>query len=331
MAAIRPNAYGSSTIGVKKSTVCTIASSSVSWTTPASSAVSAATSTRGSVGRGQSGDDRAQVGGRELAAAAGAVGEGGEGDGHRVRMMAAQWPDRRAYTDAEVEAAVQALTDPARLEEAQRVVARERAGAAAHPQPGARGGGAGSAPRISAQVLEAAGKADIEERLHAVRRLLAEETRVSDADRRGGRASSWPTSSSTRRRAEHGSGRPLARAFLPSTSPEAAARRAHRPVPDRQPEGRGDAPTRSPADVILLTHGHGDHLGDTVDIAKRTGATVRGDRRARGRDRGRRRRGRRRPQLRRHGQLRLGLGQARPRLAHRGLARAAPRTCPPAC
>src|SRR3954447_8154633 len=29
-----------------------------------------------------------------------------------------------------------------------------------------------------------------------------------------------------------------------------------------------------PADVILLTHGHGDHYGDTVDIAKRTGATV---------------------------------------------------------
>jgi L-ascorbate metabolism protein UlaG (beta-lactamase superfamily) len=29
-----------------------------------------------------------------------------------------------------------------------------------------------------------------------------------------------------------------------------------------------------PADVILLTHGHGDHLGDTVSIAKRTGAKV---------------------------------------------------------
>ncbi len=27
-------------------------------------------------------------------------------------------------------------------------------------------------------------------------------------------------------------------------------------------------------DVILLTHGHADHYGDTVDIAKRTGATV---------------------------------------------------------
>jgi L-ascorbate metabolism protein UlaG (beta-lactamase superfamily) len=28
------------------------------------------------------------------------------------------------------------------------------------------------------------------------------------------------------------------------------------------------------ADAIFLTHGHGDHLGDTVEIAKRTGATV---------------------------------------------------------
>jgi L-ascorbate metabolism protein UlaG (beta-lactamase superfamily) len=28
------------------------------------------------------------------------------------------------------------------------------------------------------------------------------------------------------------------------------------------------------ADYILLSHGHGDHLGDTVEIAKRTGATV---------------------------------------------------------
>jgi L-ascorbate metabolism protein UlaG (beta-lactamase superfamily) len=28
------------------------------------------------------------------------------------------------------------------------------------------------------------------------------------------------------------------------------------------------------ADYILVSHGHGDHVGDTVDIAKRTGATV---------------------------------------------------------
>lgn len=29
-----------------------------------------------------------------------------------------------------------------------------------------------------------------------------------------------------------------------------------------------------PADFIFVSHGHGDHLGDTVSIAKRTGATV---------------------------------------------------------
>jgi len=86
--------------------------------------------------------------------------------------------DRRSYTDEEVEAAVQALTDPQRLEEAQRVVAAnaptlqrilnlaleeaEWFGSAHH-----------------AQVLEAAGKADIDDRLLAVRVLLAEETRLA--------------------------------------------------------------------------------------------------------------------------------------------------------
>ena len=29
-----------------------------------------------------------------------------------------------------------------------------------------------------------------------------------------------------------------------------------------------------PADFILLSHGHGDHVGDTLDIARRTGATI---------------------------------------------------------
>jgi hypothetical protein len=85
---------------------------------------------------------------------------------------------RRAYTDDEVEAAVQALSDPARLEEAQRIVAANAPAlqrilnlaldeaqwfGSAHHQ----------------QVLEAAGKADIDERLLAVRTLLAEETRVA--------------------------------------------------------------------------------------------------------------------------------------------------------
>src|SRR5512142_1158242 len=33
-------------------------------------------------------------------------------------------------------------------------------------------------------------------------------------------------------------------------------------------------PADIPADYILVTHGHGDHLGDTVPIALRTNATV---------------------------------------------------------
>jgi hypothetical protein len=85
---------------------------------------------------------------------------------------------RRAYTDAEVDAAVQALSDPARFDEAERIVAEH----------------APSLQRIlnqaleeanwfgiahQQQVLEAAGRDDLEERLQAVRTLLAEETRVS--------------------------------------------------------------------------------------------------------------------------------------------------------
>src|ERR1044071_7333643 len=33
-------------------------------------------------------------------------------------------------------------------------------------------------------------------------------------------------------------------------------------------------PDEVPADFILVSHGHGDHVGDAVAIAKRTGATV---------------------------------------------------------
>src|SRR2546425_2524079 len=45
----RPKSYASSTMGVKKSTVATIARSGVSWYTAASSRVEASTRTRGSV------------------------------------------------------------------------------------------------------------------------------------------------------------------------------------------------------------------------------------------------------------------------------------------
>jgi hypothetical protein len=85
---------------------------------------------------------------------------------------------RRAYTDDEVEAAVQALSEPDRLEEAQRVVANNApALQQILNQVLHEADWFGSAHQ--AQVLEAAGMADIDERLRAVRTLLTEETQVS--------------------------------------------------------------------------------------------------------------------------------------------------------
>ena len=85
---------------------------------------------------------------------------------------------RRAYTDAEVEAAVQALTDPAQLEQAQRLVA-ENAPTLQRILNTALSEAEWFDTAHQQQVLEAAGKAEIEDRLNAVRRLLAEETRVA--------------------------------------------------------------------------------------------------------------------------------------------------------
>ena len=84
-------------------------------------------------------------------------------------------PDRRAHTEAEIQAAVEVLSDPARLEEAQRVV-----GVAApqlqqildHALHDA--GWFDSAHQ--AQVTEATSGEDA---VAAVQRLIAEETRVS--------------------------------------------------------------------------------------------------------------------------------------------------------
>jgi hypothetical protein len=87
-------------------------------------------------------------------------------------------PDRRAYSDAEIETAVDRLTDPERLETAQRIVA--------HSAPQLQrilnealdaGEWFGSAHRQA--VLEAAGAADPDERMARVRTLIADETRVS--------------------------------------------------------------------------------------------------------------------------------------------------------
>jgi hypothetical protein len=83
-----------------------------------------------------------------------------------------------SHSDADIDAAIEALSDPVRLEEAQRLVAAKA------PQLQrildealASAGWFGQAHE--AEVLKAAGKPDPDERVTAVRTLVAEETRVS--------------------------------------------------------------------------------------------------------------------------------------------------------
>ena len=82
------------------------------------------------------------------------------------------------FSDAEIDAAVQAMSEPGRLEDAQRVVAT------AAPQlqrilDEALEAAEWYGSAHQAAVLEASGKPDVDERLGAVHRLIAEETRVS--------------------------------------------------------------------------------------------------------------------------------------------------------
>ena len=85
---------------------------------------------------------------------------------------------RRAYTAEEVEAAIEVLSDPARLEEAQRMVGANAPGIQRILNEALAGADwFGSAH--AAQVLEAAGKPAVDDRVTAVRTLIAEETGVS--------------------------------------------------------------------------------------------------------------------------------------------------------
>ena len=85
---------------------------------------------------------------------------------------------RRGYSAEEVEAAIAALSDPARLEEAQRMVGANAPGIQRILNEALQAADwFGSAHQ--AAVLEAAGKPDVDERLTAVRTLIAEETNVS--------------------------------------------------------------------------------------------------------------------------------------------------------
>ncbi len=175
VAAIRPNAYGSSTIGVKKSTVCTIARSSVSCTTPASSAVSAATSTRGSLERGS----EATIGRRSAA------------DSLQPQPAPCEREVRGAvigsYDAPPCPSATPTPRSTLRSRPSATLRAWRRRSGSSRP---ARRSFRGSSTRRShaadwfgsahqAEVLRAAGQADPDERVAAVRNLVAEETRLS--------------------------------------------------------------------------------------------------------------------------------------------------------
>jgi hypothetical protein len=85
-------------------------------------------------------------------------------------------PER--HSDAEIDAAIEALSDPARLEEAQRLVqSRVPQLQGILDQALDASDWFGSAHQ--AEVLRAAGQADPDERVKAVRMLVAEETRLS--------------------------------------------------------------------------------------------------------------------------------------------------------
>jgi hypothetical protein len=87
-------------------------------------------------------------------------------------------PQRREHSEAEIDAAVQVLSDPERLEDAQRVVASAAPALQAILENALEAAEwFGSAHR--AQVMEATGQEDAMERLDAVQRLIVEETRVS--------------------------------------------------------------------------------------------------------------------------------------------------------
>ena len=83
-----------------------------------------------------------------------------------------------AHSDAEIDAAIEALSEPNRLDEATALVA-EKAPQLQRilEQALEEADWFGSAHR--AEVLKAAGRPDVDERLAAIQSLVAEETRVS--------------------------------------------------------------------------------------------------------------------------------------------------------
>jgi hypothetical protein len=86
-------------------------------------------------------------------------------------------PADRAYTEADIDAAIGVISDPKRLREAQELVARSVPSLQRVLDAAIADGGWFDAAHNQA-VREAAGTEDPDERVRAVRTLLAEETRL---------------------------------------------------------------------------------------------------------------------------------------------------------
>jgi hypothetical protein len=87
-------------------------------------------------------------------------------------------PERRAHSDEEIEAAIQALGDPGRMAEAEALVT-QRAPQLQRILDAALAEADWFGAARDGELLGAAGRADPDERVSAMRNLLQEDTRVS--------------------------------------------------------------------------------------------------------------------------------------------------------
>jgi L-ascorbate metabolism protein UlaG (beta-lactamase superfamily) len=199
----------------------------------------------------------------------------------------------RPYTDAEIDAAVAAISHPGRLRVAQDLVLRS-APALQRLLGAALQEGGWFGPGHEQAVREATGREDLGERVREVQTLLAEETRLGmlvgvavgfELARELGGASAQPADGAgahdpQSRRTGHTnirrSDRYMDIRFLGHACFELSDgenRVLIDPFLSGNPKAAASADAMSPT-VIALTHGHADHIGDTVAIAKRTGAPV---------------------------------------------------------
>ena len=231
--------------------------------------------------------------------------------GIATRLLSSAVPER-PFTDAEIDAAVEALSDPDRFREAESRVARvapQLQRILSHALD--EGGWFGEAH--DGQVLKAATTPDPDERItgaHAAGR--------GDADRHDGRRRGRLGAGARARFKDDRGGLKMDIRFLGHACFELSdgdTRVLIDPFLTGNPKAAVSADEVDPTH-IFLTHGHADHIGDTVDIAKRTGAQVVAIVELAERARRAGRRERLRPEHRRHGRVRLGLGEARAGVAH---------------